>query len=122
MRIVIKLFLSFIVSFHAVSWAECDLTVAPTTPAERFTEMSNPAILRDTHTGLQWQRCALGSTWSKSEGCSVTEGVQGVYTWDEALAATPNGWRLPNKKELALPPAPVYISLPNRSVSWYCTP
>ena len=100
MRILSKLFLSSIVSLHSVVWAECDSTVAATTPTERFTEMSNPAILKDANTGLQWQRCALGATWTKSAGCSVTDGAQGEYTWGEALVAAQNGWRLPNKKEL----------------------
>lgn len=69
-----------------------DLDVANWTPGANGT-------ITDTITGLVWQRCALGQTWSGTT-CS---GGSGAYTWAQALQAASNagaGWRLPNAKEL----------------------
>lgn len=66
----------------------------------------------DPATGLTWQRCSLGQSWSGSECLDEAE----TLNWEEALAlsgdpeampASPlgslydEGWRLPNQKELA---------------------
>jgi Protein of unknown function (DUF1566) len=69
--------------------------------AERFSPSG--AEVLDTATGLIWQRCALGQSWSGS----TCEGTASLLTHAAALQAalqasaggTP--WRLPNIKELS---------------------
>lgn len=53
----------------------------------------------DNQTGLVWQRCSLGQSWSGS----ACIGVATKYTHEQALSSVKNqnGWRLPNIKELA---------------------
>ena len=98
MNLVAKLLASAVVSVSSTAWAECDKTVAATTPAERFIIESHN-VVKDLDTGLQWQRCPLGANWSDETGCEVVGQLQ--HSWDQALAAGQDGWRLPNKKELA---------------------
>ena len=98
MNLVAKLLAGAVVYFSSTVWAECDKTVTATTPAERFiVESSN--VVKDLDTGLQWQRCPLGANWSDEAGCEAVGQLQ--HSWDQALAAGQDGWRLPNKKELA---------------------
>ena len=50
-------------------------------------------------TGLTWQRCSLGQTWS-GYGC---DGEPKAYTWDDAQQAAKavgDGWRVPAASEL----------------------
>lgn len=66
--------------------------------ADRFSP--NGAEVLDTATGLIWQRCAQGQTWSGSS-CN---GAASLLTHAAALQAALNagqGWRLPNIKELS---------------------
>jgi len=58
----------------------------------------NGEIIRDTNTGLEWQRCSLGQTWN-GQTCI---GNAASYNWDEARAAANNltEWRLPTIDEL----------------------
>lgn len=53
----------------------------------------------DTTSGLLWQRCAVGQTWTGTT-CS---GPATTFTWANALvyARTQSGWRVPNVKELS---------------------
>ncbi len=55
--------------------------------------------MTDTRTGLVWQRCSAGQSWSGGT-CS---GSAATYTHEAALAyaQSQSGWRLPNVKELA---------------------
>ncbi|MDY0362639.1 MAG: DUF1566 domain-containing protein [Desulforegulaceae bacterium] len=65
----------------------------------RFQELegSNGSILRDTHSGLEWQRCPYGQSWTGS-GCS---GTAWRGKWDDAVRITaPGGFRLPTVDEL----------------------
>jgi hypothetical protein len=57
----------------------------------------------DTVTGLMWQKCSYGQTWSDGE-CT---GSPTYMTWKQALQATENltwagyeDWRMPNRNEL----------------------
>jgi len=55
-------------------------------------------IVRDVLTGLEWQRCAVGMTWSAQQGCI---GESERFTWNEALPLTADGgFRLPSIEEL----------------------
>jgi hypothetical protein len=71
--------------------------------AERFVQSG--AEVTDQRTGLTWQRCSAGQSWSGSTCTGTATG----HTHEAALALakaanpsqTANGWRLPNVKELA---------------------
>ncbi len=74
----------------------------PTTPG-RFA--ASGAEVADSRTGLIWQRCSAGQSWSGS----TCTGSANTYTHEQALtfaktqntADSPTGWRLPNVKELS---------------------
>ena len=71
----------------------------PQPPPPRFQEVagSNGSIIRDNNTGLEWQRCAYGLSWTGS-GCS---GAAWEGTWEDAVRITaPGGFRLPTIDEL----------------------
>ena len=59
---------------------------------------SQGEVVRDTVTGLEWQRCSVGEIWTGNE--CVGEAHQ--YTWDQArqVADRLAGWRLPTIDEL----------------------
>ena len=60
-------------------------------------EGSNGSIIRDSKTGLEWQRCAYGQSWTGS-GCS---GAAWKGTWHDAVWITaPGGFRVPTIDEL----------------------
>jgi len=82
-------------------------------------DLGDPAIVRDTATGLQWQRCNLAFVLDDNDGdpdynthsCNSpeenTDGdeefIDEVFLWSGAVEAAANeggGWRLPNIKEL----------------------
>lgn len=52
--------------------------------------------VKDSQTGLVWQRCTYGQTWNAS-GCS---GEPKKVNWDAAMKLNKNGWRVPTVKEL----------------------
>jgi hypothetical protein len=71
-----------------------------TTPTVDFIDHGNGTV---THkrTGLMWQRCAVGQTWTGS-GCS---GNPTSYSWNAAMALTNdlggyNDWHMPTQNEL----------------------
>jgi hypothetical protein len=71
----------------------------PVADPSRFQEVagSNGTILRDNNTGLEWQRCAYGQSWTGS-GCS---GTPWEGRWDDAVRITaPGGFRVPTVDEL----------------------
>ncbi len=74
---------------------------APTTPPSDFTLHGNGTVTHNK-TGLMWQQCLVGQTWSGS-GCG---GTAATHTWDNAIALTSSfaaysDWRLPSIDELA---------------------
>ncbi len=82
------------------SYAVCDPNITPTAPNNRYELVNNGIEVKDLQTGLIWQRCSLGQTWS---GTTCT-GTAATYNWINALRTTVNmgnGWRVPNIKELA---------------------
>ena len=82
------------------SYAVCDPNITPTAPNNRYELVNNGIEVKDLQTGLIWQRCSLGQTWS---GTTCT-GTATTYNWINALRTTVNmgnGWRVPNIKELA---------------------
>lgn len=83
-------------------WASAELRLmrAATPVATRFSYSSDGSEVTDAQTGLVWQRCSAGQTWSSST--STCTGGASVYAHADALAyaKTQSGWRLPNVKEL----------------------
>ena len=76
------------------------LLAAPAVWAQgRYTISASGTEVTDTRTGLIWQRCSAGQSWSGGT-CS---GSAATYTHEAALAyaQSQSGWRLPNVKELA---------------------
>jgi hypothetical protein len=72
--------------------------IIPTTPSGDFENRNGGAVVLHLPTGLEWQRCPLGMNWNGL----ICTGVADGYTWQEALqAAAGDGWRLPNKNEMA---------------------
>ncbi|WP_230659841.1 Lcl C-terminal domain-containing protein [Psychrobacter sp. I-STPA10] len=98
------LLLSSIVS-HAQT---CQTTnIEATTPTNRFTTIGvKDGEVKDTVTGLIWQRCSLGQTWQGNNNNNGGKciGSANSYNWQQALTqakAIGNGYRLPNIKELS---------------------
>ena len=87
----------------------------------RFQEVkgSSGSIVRDNTTGLEWQRCAYGQSWTGS-GCS---GAAWRGTWDDAVRITaPGGFRLPTIDELqTLAPYDLNV-FPGAGWFWYFSP
>ncbi|MDY0164273.1 hypothetical protein [Desulfobotulus sp.] len=60
-------------------------------------EGSNESIIRDNSSGLEWQRCPYGQSWTGS-GCN---GATWQGNWYDAVRITaPGGFRLPTIDEL----------------------
>ena len=75
---------------------------APVIPV-RYTYSADGSEVMDAKTGLTWQRCSLGQTWSGS----TCTGTASSLTHENALVqakaqaiASGKGWYLPNVKEL----------------------
>jgi hypothetical protein len=80
--------------------AELRLMRAVTPVAVRFTYSSDGSEVNDAKTGLIWQRCIAGQTWSSTT--SSCAGPTSLYPHADALvyAKTQTAWRVPNVKEL----------------------
>ena len=80
---------------------------------------SNGAIVRDNNSGLEWQRCAYGQSWTGS-GCS---GSAWQGSWHDAVRITaPDGFRVPTIDELKNL-APYYKKfLPGSYYVWSSSP
>lgn len=75
-------------------------SIPATTPDSRFEILNGGTEVKDTVTGLIWQRCSMGQQWNGS----TCTGTATTHTWQHALTITKNlgnGYRLPNIKELA---------------------
>jgi hypothetical protein len=85
--------------------AACPMLNFPSTPTSDFTVNADGTVTHNK-TGLTWQRCLVGQTWSAAAGCAVP--AQGTtMSWASALQAAAsntfagyNDWRVPNIKEL----------------------
>jgi len=81
--------------------ASQSLAISPSTPSADFIDNKDGTV---THkrTGLAWQRCAVGRTWTGST-CS---GTADTYSYNQAIALTSSfaghsDWRVPTANELA---------------------
>jgi hypothetical protein len=94
----------------------CNDRINQTAPASRFTDHGNGTVT-DVRTGLMWQRCMVGYTFSDNgtpgtlADDSCTPSATTTFLWQQALqdavALNAQGgfggfadWRLPNIKEL----------------------
>ncbi len=82
----------------------CNTKAQASTPNSRFELISNGSEVKDKDTGLIWQRCSLGQTYSNNK----CVGEAKKYTWQKALYAVKTlsdnsgkNYRLPNIKELS---------------------
>lgn len=70
-----------------------------TCPSSRFFRL-NGAIASDNRSGLEWQRCALGRTWTGKD-CGGEAILLSQADATKAAAQTRKGWRLPTAQEIA---------------------
>ena len=78
------------------------LCAAHTAQAQtRFSYSADGSEVIDSKTGLVWQRCSAGQSWSA--GLNTCTGTAATYTHEAALsfAKIQTGWRLPNVRELS---------------------
>jgi hypothetical protein len=94
----------------------------------RYSYSAVGSEVTDSKTGLIWQRCSAGQSWSA--GTSTCTGTAATYTHEAALsfAKTQTGWRLPNVKELSSitdksrsNPAIDVTAFPATPSSWFWT-
>ncbi len=77
----------------------CNPNIAREATDSRYQLLNSDTEVKDTQTGVIWQRCSLGQTWS---GTNCT-GTAATYNWANALQTAKNmgnDWRVPNIKEL----------------------
>lgn len=70
--------------------------VSEETLNERYQDVDDGRVVIDIETGLEWQRCSVGQTWTGGT-CS---GGATTMNWDVAMEQGSNGWRLPTESEL----------------------
>ena len=73
----------------------CDAALTGDMPTGRY--LFKSGIVKDTRTGLTWQRCSVGQDWTKAGECA---GAPLMLTWNQAQSGAKNGWRLPTREEL----------------------
>jgi len=79
-----------------VARAACDPMQPTRTPSSRY--VISGGEVYDKKTDLTWQRCSIGQRWEEGTGCV---GVITQPGWEEAMQMAREGWRLPNRDELA---------------------
>lgn len=77
--------------------APMEVTPAQAT-ASRFTYLAGGSQVKDTKTGLIWQRCSAGQVWRN--GSCRGEALTMTYSKAKAYAKKHSGWRLPEVYEL----------------------
>lgn len=83
----------------AQAQASCPSNIIDVTPDSRYEIMADGQEVKDKKTGLIWQRCPVGMTFSND----ICIGSPSSVTWEGALAyaaSVGGGWRLPSNKEL----------------------
>lgn len=66
------------------------------TDKDRYQILAQGAEVKDTKTGLVWQRCSVGQAWTGGT-CS---GSAKEFNFSQAQALAGGGWRVPSKEEL----------------------
>lgn len=73
----------------------CDARQQSQPPLARY--LFKADMVKDTKSGLTWQRCSVGQDWREGSGCV---GTPLLLTWNQAKSGARNGWRLPTEDEL----------------------
>jgi len=94
-KFILLAFYFFVVPSLAMAQT-CNPNIPRDKPDILYTFSSDGKEVYDSKTGLTWKRCSEGMFW---DGLSCS-GTALNFTWEEALARTSEGWRLPNKNEL----------------------
>lgn len=89
----------------ATVWAECNPLLKTSFESGQVVAQDDGTLV-DLHTGLMWQRCALGYSWQNGTCNRNSETAE--FSWENALVAAAakkrfagyQDWRLPNKNEL----------------------
>lgn len=76
------------------NWIQLDEKTKKTSDSQRFIAQND--IVKDSQTGLIWQRCSVGQTWDGS----VCTGNSKRYSLEDANSLAKNGWRMPTIREL----------------------
>ena len=92
--IIAVLFLIGCLSSVVHAEQSCNSAIEPSTPSSQFILMGSE--VKDVKTNLIWKRCSVGQYWNGSQ-CT---GTTSALSWEQALAQSGSGWRLPNIKEL----------------------
>ena len=99
---------TLLLTLSSMNYATCNSSIIQTAPASRYELLNSNTEVKDKKTGLIWQRCSLGQTWSGTS--CISDPV--TYYWintpfplqiDNILQTVKNmgnGWRVPNIKEL----------------------
>lgn len=58
--------------------------------------LGNGSEIKDVQTGLVWQRCSVGQSWTGN----TCAGEAKKFTFDDAQKQAGNGWRVPTVREL----------------------
>ena len=122
-----KLIIStLLLALSTTNYAACNSAITRTAPDSRYQLLNSDTEVKDTQTGLIWQRCSLGQTWSDTSSCT---GTATTYNWTNALQTAKNmgnGWRVPNIKELdslieqaCYSPSINETYFPNTQSNWY---
>lgn len=90
---------TLLLTISSTNYAACSSAITRTAPDSRYELLNSNTEVKDKQTGLIWQRCSIGQTWSVASctGDAVT------HIWATALQTAKsmgNGWRVPNVKEL----------------------
>lgn len=77
----------------------CNPSIAATTSTTQYQLVNNGTVVKDSKTGLFWQRCSVGQSFN-GKNCT---GEASLYTWQQAIEyAQKQGenWRVPTIDEL----------------------
>jgi len=95
-----------LLSLSGLAQAACNLNIPLTRSDLRYQEVADGSEVKDTVTGLTWQRCVVGMSWDVTQ--KTCTGTASTLSWQDALeearkaSTVPNAsaWRVPNYKEL----------------------
>ena len=93
---------TLLVTVSSTNYAGCNKSLPRTAPDNLYELLNNNTEVKDKETGLIWQRCSLGQTWSGTS-CTGKTTEYKRYEWKPALQEAEkmgSGWRTPNVKEL----------------------